>query len=150
MNKLGWLVNDTLTCIPGTKTFWHDLLENVPRLVDKTGGHTNFNILSHKIEQNIREEGKPNYIIRNASFFGRINTDTPTISLLQDLGHGRMDVCNASKVVVFNSPYTKANYSNIQVLSVKSYIPECFDEYILKYKCTQKWVSIKNSEPKTK
>lgn len=114
MNKIGWLVNDTLTCIPGTKTFWHDLLENVPNLVDKTGGHTNFNILSHKIEQNIREEGKPNYIIRNASFFGRINTDVPTISLLQDLGHGRMDVCNASKVVVFNSPYTKANYNNIQ------------------------------------
>jgi hypothetical protein len=47
-------------------------------------------------------------------------------------------------------PDNKSNYSNIQVLSVKSYIPEYFDEYILKYKCTQKWVSIENSEPKTK
>ena len=27
--KTGWLVNDTLTCIPGTKTIWHDLLENI-------------------------------------------------------------------------------------------------------------------------
>lgn len=115
MNKIGWLVNDTLTCIPGTKTFWHDLLENVPNLIDKTGGYTSFNILSHKIEQNIKEEGRPDYIIRNASFFGRINTDVPTISLLQDLGHGRMDVCNTSKVVVFNSPYTKANYNNINI-----------------------------------
>ena len=37
-----------------------------------------------------------------------------------------------------------------KVLSIKSYIPECFDEYILKYKCTQKWFSIENNEPKTK
>ena len=36
----GWLVNDCLTCIPGTKTFWHDLLEWIPTLEDKTDFHT--------------------------------------------------------------------------------------------------------------
>jgi glycosyltransferase involved in cell wall biosynthesis len=112
--KKGWLVNDTLTCIPGTKTFWHDLLENVPGLVDKTDGNTSFNILPHKIVEYANIEGVPDYIIRNASFFSKINLTVPTISLLQDLGHGRIDVCNSSTVVVFNSPYTKANYRNIQ------------------------------------
>jgi glycosyltransferase involved in cell wall biosynthesis len=110
--KKGWLVNDTLTCIPGTKTFWHDLLENVPGLVDKTDGNTSFNVLPHKIVEYANAEGVPDYIIRNASFFNKINLTVPTISLLQDLGHGRMDVCNSSTVVVFNSPYTKAMYGN--------------------------------------
>ena len=45
---------------------------------------------------------------------------------------------------------TKTESMNTKILSVKSYIPECFDEYILKYKCTQKWFSIENIEPKTK
>jgi hypothetical protein len=45
---------------------------------------------------------------------------------------------------------TKTESMNTKVLSVKSYIPECFDKYILKYKCTQKWISIENNEPKTK
>lgn len=39
---------------------------------------------------------------------------------------------------------------NSKLLSVKSYIPECFDKYILKYKWIPKWVSIENNEPKTK
>ena len=40
---------------------------------------------------------------------------------------------------------TKTESMNTKVLSVKSYIPECFDEYILKYKCTQKLISIENN-----
>jgi glycosyltransferase involved in cell wall biosynthesis len=112
--KKGWLVNDTLTCIPGTKTFWHDLLDNVVGLEDKCGGYTPFNVLPNKIVEYSRNEGSPDYIIRNASFFNPIRLNVPTISLLQDLGHGRMDVCNSSTVVVFNSPYTKAHYPNIQ------------------------------------
>ena len=115
MNKIGWLINDTLTCIPGTKTFWHDLLENIPGLKDKTNGYTNFGVLPYKIEEYARTEGLPSYIIRNASFFNRINLNVPTISLLQDLGHGRLDVCNSSTIVVFNSPYTKAHYQNMSV-----------------------------------
>lgn len=39
---------------------------------------------------------------------------------------------------------------NSKLLFVKSYIPECFDKYILKYKWIPKWVSIENNEPKTK
>lgn len=108
--KKGWLVNDMLTGIPGTKTFWHDLLDNVPNLIDKTGGYTSFPALSNKIEEYAKNEGLPDYIIRNGSFFGRINLNVPTISLLQDLGHGRLDVCNTSTIVVFNSPYTEVNY----------------------------------------
>ena len=44
INKMnsGWLVNDTLTCIPGTITFWHNLLEWFPELLDKTNGYTNY------------------------------------------------------------------------------------------------------------
>jgi glycosyltransferase involved in cell wall biosynthesis len=111
--KKGWLINDTLTCIPGTKTFWHDLLDNVEVLEDKCGGYTPYNVLTNKIVSYSHTEGSPDYIIRNASFFSPIPLNVPTISLLQDLGHGRMDVCNSSSVVVFNSPYTKAHYPNI-------------------------------------
>ena len=48
MNK-GWLVNDCLTCIPGTKTLWHDLLEWMPNLIDKTNGYTDFRYLADTI-----------------------------------------------------------------------------------------------------
>jgi glycosyltransferase involved in cell wall biosynthesis len=111
--RRGWLINDTLTCIPGTKTFWHDLLDNVEGLEDKCGGYTPYNLLPNKIMKYSRNEGNPNYVIRNASFFPHLPLNVPTISLLQDLGHGRMDVCNLSSVVVFNSEYTKANYNGI-------------------------------------
>ena len=53
MNKTGWLVNDTLTCIPGTITFWHNLLEWNPYLIDKTNGYTNFSVLSQNILNDI-------------------------------------------------------------------------------------------------
>ena len=111
--KKGWLINDTLTCIPGTKTFWHDLLDNIVGLEDKCGGHTPFGTLPSRIMEYSRNEGNPSYIIRNASFFPPLPLNVPTISLLQDLGHGRMDVCNSSMVVVFNSEYTKTHYPNI-------------------------------------
>lgn len=110
--KRGWLVNDTLTCIPGTKTFWHDLLDWIPNLEDKCNGHTSFPILASKIES----EGQitpPDYIIRNATYFRRINLPVKTISLLQDLSPDnpmQIDVCNNSDIVVYNSPYTKAHY----------------------------------------
>ena len=117
----GWLVNDTLTCIPGTKTFWHDLLDNVDGLEDKCNGYTPYNILTNKIVEYSMSEGKPDYIVRNGSFFPTIPIGVPTISLLQDLNHGRMDVCNSSSVVVFNSLYTKTHYP--QVTSRTEIIP---------------------------
>ena len=115
LKKTGWLVNDCLTCIPGTKTFWHDLLENVDGLVDKCDGHTSYNILPTKIENEIRV-GSPDYIIRNATFFRKMNTSVPTITLLQDVVVDRniqIDTCNSSTVTVFNSQYTKSLYPEI-------------------------------------
>ncbi len=32
----GWLVNDLLTSIPIKMTLWHELLDNIDGLVDKT------------------------------------------------------------------------------------------------------------------
>ena len=111
--KTGWLVNDTLTCIPNTKTFWHNLLEWLPGLVDKTGGHTSFPTLPSNIERDANLNGAPDYIIRNCTFFRRMNINTKTISLLQDYypnDYQQINVANSSDVVVFNSPYTQALY----------------------------------------
>lgn len=115
MNK-GWLVNDTLTCIPGTKTFWHDLLDWIPNLEDKCNGHTPFHTLPFNIENEAKITGYPDYIIRNATYFRKINLPVKTISLLQDLSpnnNEQINVCNNSDVVVFNSPYTQSHYNGI-------------------------------------
>lgn len=117
--KNGWLINDTLTCIPGTKTFWHDLLENIPGLTDKTNGYTDYANLRQYIESEYYARNtKPDYLIRNATFFNKINLNVKTISLLQDictenLLEMQLSVCNSSNLVVFNSPFTKSKYSQI-------------------------------------
>lgn len=106
MNK-GWLVNDCLTCIPGTKTLWHDLLEWMPNLIDKTNGYTDFRYLADTIESQVATD-RPDYIIRNASYFRKLNIDTFTISLMQDpFNDSQLDVLNSSDVVVFNSEYMR-------------------------------------------
>lgn len=116
--KRGWLVNDTLTCIPDTKTFWHDLLDNLSGLEDKTFGYTSFDILPQKIENLINTEPIPDYIIRNASFFRPLNLSVYTISLLQDCYDGyirqlQMEVCNSSDIVVCNSCFIQERYTDI-------------------------------------
>jgi len=111
----GWLVNDCLTCIPGTKTFWHDLLEWLPELKDKTNGYTNFDIIANKVEGHVKVEGAPSYIIRNATFFRRLNIPCKQVCLLQDCYDERTqqkDVCNSSDVTVFNSNFTYSKYKN--------------------------------------
>ncbi len=98
-----WLVNDTLTCIPGTKTFWHNLLDWFPNVQDKTFGYTDFYQLPSKIEREVAEFGAPDMIIRNASYFRRINSNIPTVSLLQDVLSDKsmqIDVCNNSSHVI--------------------------------------------------
>lgn len=112
--RIGWLVNDCLTCIPGTKTFWHDLLEWVPGLVDKTGGYTTFDKLPNDIEA-AAADCLPDYIIRNATFFRHMNLPCKQISLLQDCYDERTqqkDVCNRGDVTVFNSNFTYEQYKN--------------------------------------
>ena len=112
MNKTGWLVNDCLTCIPGTKTLWHDLLEWMPNLVDKTNGYTDFRHLADVIESQATTD-RPDYIVRNASYFRKLNVDSFTISLMQDpFNGGQLDVLNSSDVVVFNSEYMRQSCIN--------------------------------------
>jgi glycosyltransferase involved in cell wall biosynthesis len=114
MNKHGWLINDCLTCIPGTKTFWHDLLEWLPGLEDKCEGYTAYHILADKMEMQFEFlSNKPDYIIRNGTFFRPLNIPVPTISLIQDYYEGnsqQIDVCNSSTAVIFNSNYTASKY----------------------------------------
>jgi glycosyltransferase involved in cell wall biosynthesis len=119
MSKVGWLVNDCLTCIPGTTTFWHNLLHWFPNLIDKTNGYTDYSILSFRIENELlSSEYKPYYIIRNGSYFSKIkNIDVKQISLIQDIltGDGlsqQIDIINNSNVVIFNTNYVYQKYIN--------------------------------------
>ena len=111
MNKTGWLVNDCLTCIPGTKTLWHDLLDWFPKLKDMTDGYTHFPGLADRIEQ---LSPKPDYIIRNGSYFRKMNIDVPTFCLIQDTQNNEMqtEVINSSTCVIFASHETYKIYKN--------------------------------------
>lgn len=110
-NKIGWLVNDTLTCIPNTRTFWHDLLDWFPNLQDKCDGYTPYSILAEKIESIPQ---RPDYIIRNGSYFRRLNINVPTFCLIQDTMENPMqtEVINSSTCVVFASKQTYNLYKN--------------------------------------
>jgi glycosyltransferase involved in cell wall biosynthesis len=116
MDKLGWLVNDRLTCISGTKTFWHNLLDWFPNLIDKTNGYTKYAILPYVIEEHIQKSDKeniPHYIIRNGSYFRKLNTNIKTISLIQDVlinNETQIDVIQNSDIVVFNTNYVFNKY----------------------------------------
>lgn len=115
----GWLVNNCLTCIPGTKTFWHDLLEWIPGLVDKTAGYTDYTTLASVVEREAADK-PPDYVIRNATFFRSMNLQCKQISLLQDCYDDKtqqIDTCNKSNITVFNSNFTYNQY--------KDYITEC-------------------------
>ncbi len=112
MKKTGWLINDCLTCIPDTKTFWHNLLDWFPDLIDKTSGYTDYSILANKIENELQYD-IPQYIIRNASYFRKINTNVKTISLVQDIlgdKSEQINVINNSDIVVFNTNYVYEKY----------------------------------------
>ena len=111
----GWLVNDCLTCIPGTETLWHNLLNSIPGLEDRTDGYTNYSILAGKIEYeyNIAVD-KPKYIIRNGSYFRKLNINVPTFCLIQDTMNNPMqtEVINSCDVVVFPSKFTYNAYKD--------------------------------------
>ena len=109
MSKIGWLVNDCLASFTGVITFWHNLLEWFPELIDKTNGYTNYTILASYIENELLNNIRPQYIIRNGTYFPRINTDVKQISLIQDiqinskeLFNQQLDVINNSELVVFH------------------------------------------------
>jgi glycosyltransferase involved in cell wall biosynthesis len=124
-NKIGWLVNDQLTAIPNTRTFWHDLLDWFPNLQDKCNGYTNYNVLANTIES-INE--RPDYIIRNASYFRKLNIDAPTFCLVQDTMNNPMqtEVINSSTCTVFASKQTynlykdRINPKNVRIIEQSS------------------------------
>lgn len=66
------LVNDVLTCIPGTRTFWHDLEEWFG--MDFVGA--NYDGLPGIVEYHLREKcpDGASLIIRNASYFGPLKS----------------------------------------------------------------------------
>ena len=103
------LVNDVMTCIPGTRTFWHDLqewfgMEFVGASYDKLATWAS-------------EAAKDaTLVIRNATYFGPIDTKCPQISILQDIidqgapggSHRAMqEQVVASTHVVYNSEFTR-------------------------------------------
>lgn len=125
MDNKGWLVNDCLTCIPGTRTFWHDLLDWFPNLEDKTGGYTDYSVLANRIES---IPNKPDYIIRNGTYFRHMNIDSKCVSLIQDVSSGclleqQLDVINKSDCIVFNSKYVKDKYKKYQINTNNIIIP---------------------------
>ena len=71
------LVNDCLTTIPGTRTFWHDLQDwFYMKFIGGPYEHL-AGIASPDLDATL--------IIRNATYFGPISTKVPQISLLQDI-----------------------------------------------------------------
>ncbi len=122
MSKI-WVVNDHLTCIPGTKTFWHFLVE----WFDAHWFGESYDTLAWAAERSIAEAAsKPRLIIRNGSYFPWFTTcHRPVISIIQDImpyhAHSRelqVNVGLNSDAVVFNSMYTAEHYPELAEKSV--------------------------------
>ena len=129
--KKGWLVNDCLTCIPGVRTFWHDLLDWFPGLEDKCNGYTDYSVLAEKIESIL---DVPDYIIRNGSYFRKLNIDVPTFCLVQDEpilsveevnGPLAEDVCSSCTKKAIWSGRAGANSSREYSFSCGNFPPRC-------------------------
>ena len=117
-------MNDLLTTIPGTRTFWHDLQEWFG--CEFVGG--NYTTLTQRMndvtEPTIEDPLACNtsLIIRNATWFGPLEASArvPTISLLQDIftdgpqNEMQRRVMRSSRVTVFNSKFTKSHYWTAQ------------------------------------
>lgn len=109
----GWLVNDYLTCIPNTRTLWHDILDFLPTCKDKTGW--GYDVLADKIEEAARKEGEPDYIVRNSCYFRRLNLKSKTYSFVQDPHRDSMqlDVCNNSEATVICSEWIRDYFGGL-------------------------------------
>lgn len=105
------LVNDVRSCIPGTLTFWDDLIEWFG--CEFVGAR--YDVLADVADTVGRDAS---LIIRNATYFGPLESSktVPTISLLQDIiteGPGREmqeEVIKSSHTVVYNSAFTASKY----------------------------------------
>ena len=124
-SKMGWLINDRLTAIPNTRTFWHDLLDWFPNLIDKCNGYTDFTKLPKIMEAT---KPYPDFIVRNGSYFRKLNINVPTFSLIQDTLNQPMqtEVINSSTCVVFASKQTyklykdRINPRNVRIIEQSS------------------------------
>lgn len=129
----GFLVNDRLTAIPGTKTLWGHLLDGVEGLVDLTGYP--YPQLA-EVAEVMSGEFKPNYIIRNAAYFRSLNVDCPVIAFVQDILSGPVrdmliEACSSSRIVVFNSEYTRMMYPELHAADYRV-IPVGTDDELFK------------------
>ena len=110
----GWLVNDVLTTIPGTRTLWHHLVKGL----GVTPMCAPYPMLAQMVEDKLRAGPMPDYIIRNATYFRPIRTAIPQIALIQDIAQGplrrmQLDVARQSVCVVFNSEFTRWSYPEL-------------------------------------
>jgi glycosyltransferase involved in cell wall biosynthesis len=91
------------------------LLAWFPNLIDKTNTYTDYSVLAESIESQLRFE-RPDYIIRNGSYFRPIQTNVKTISLIQDVIANNLmqqQVINQSNIVVFNTTYVYNKYKHL-------------------------------------
>src|SRR3990167_10344157 len=75
------IVNDKTTCIPGTKTLWHEL-NSLP--FNSSFYMKPYNILADSLEKEIAL-ADTSLIIRNASYCRPFKINLPTIAILQDI-----------------------------------------------------------------
>ena len=119
MSGATWIVNDLLTCIPGTRTLWSDLCDWLD--AEWVGG--NYDSLARDVEARAADQ-KPGLIVRNGTYFGPIDLPSvPTISLIQDIMPGQsyqrgeqVRVARLSTLTVFNSEYTRSKYPELSDL----------------------------------
>lgn len=103
------------------------MLLEIDGTIDKTG--TPFNKLAETIEA---DPGQCDLLIRNATFFKKINRDCKQISLVQDYygkDEQQLDVCKHSDYVVFNSDFTRDKFDRSESLRT---IPIGVDETLFK------------------
>lgn len=114
------LVNDLLTCIPGTRTFWSDL---------KDWFHMDFVEAPYdKLAEVAAIPAKnASLIIRNATWFGPIKAKCPQIALLQDIATDgpiremQEAVIESSRRIVYNSEFTRSKYGHLLGVGVDGY-----------------------------
>lgn len=114
-----YIVNDFMTCIPGTRTLWHDLMEHFDG--KWVGGHYQ-NIPHESVFYDMQDlKITDSLVIRNATYFPWIPTgNNPVISLVQDICHEgplrawQLNVCANSDHVVFNSLHTLRAYPEVR------------------------------------
>lgn len=116
------LVNDMLSALPDHRTFWHLLKDWFD--CEFVGGDydtlpTQAKEAASYFDLGLSEWIQASVLIRNASYFGPIETPVPQIALLQDImpdGPQRamqQAVIATCKAVVFNSAFTKSQYGEM-------------------------------------